>query len=72
MTTVSNKAGFLPANAQYRFWGISAETRDDQVRVRMGGDETTLTAGEAKSFALHLLRAMHRAEVIELARVARS
>lgn len=71
MTTVS-KTGFLPVNAQYRFWGVSAETRDEMVRIRMAGEETTLTPGEAKSFALHLLRATHRAEVIELARAARS
>lgn len=71
MTTVS-KAGFLPAAAQHRFWGVSAETDDEQVRIRMTNETSTLTPGEAKSFALHLMRAYHRAEIIEMARAARS
>lgn len=71
MTTVP-KSGYMPANAQYRFWGVSAETREEHVRVRMGSEETTLTPGEAKSFALHLMKACFRAEIIELGRAARS
>lgn len=72
MTTVS-KAGYLPAQAQYRHWGLSAELGENElVRVRMTTDETSLTPGEAKSFALHLLRAVHRAEIVEMARAARS
>lgn len=71
MTTVS-KSGFLPAHAQYQHWGISAELKDEQVHVRMGSEATSLTPGEVRSFALHLLRAGYRAEIIDMARRARS
>jgi hypothetical protein len=72
MTTVS-KAGYLPAQAQHRFWGVSAELGDNElVRVRMTNEETSLTPSEVESFALHLLRASHRAKIIGLARAARS
>lgn len=64
--------GYLPTAAQHRHWGVSAETSDALVRVAMGSEETTLTPGEGKTFALHLLRACHRAEVIDLATRARS